>query len=62
MVNIKISDLLMLIIYKHNNIHTYDILNYLKQLINIEYVEINEDLSLSLTNKAIERMESRGLI
>ena len=52
----------MLIIYKHNNIYTYDILNYLKQLCNMGYIEVNEDLSLSLTDGAIERMDSRGLI
>ena len=63
MINIKISDLLMMIVHRRqSNIYTYDILNYLKQLINMGYIEINEDLSLSLTNKAIERMESRGLI
>lgn len=52
----------MLIIHQHNSIHTYDILNYLKQLTNMNYIEVNDDLSLSLTDKAIERMESRGLI
>ena len=62
MINIRISDLLMLIIHKQNGIHTYDISNYIKKLINMDYILTNDDLSLSLTDKAIERMESRGLI
>ena len=52
----------MLIIHKQDKLHTYDISNYIKQLCNMEYIQINEDLSLSLTDKAIERMDDRGLI
>lgn len=56
----KISDALLYTIYKNNNKMTSaDLLNYMKQLLEYEMIEINKDgMSFSLSDKGISRVSS----
>lgn len=57
----KISDALLYIIYKNNNRMTsYDLLNFIKQLLKYEVIEVNEDdkVSFSLTEKGLNVLKS----
>lgn len=51
MSNIKISDCLLLLLHITNGIESYKINYYYKELINLGYVEINDNLEYVLTNK-----------
>lgn len=60
----KISDALLYVIHKNNNKMTsYDLLNYIKQLLLYDMLEVNEDgVSFSLTDKGLNVLKSKKLI